>query len=179
MICQSCGKRQAVTQIKTNINGVVTEYNLCPECAKKLGYQSSSDFYNPFLNLNSLLGSFFGKEKAAETVERCPVCGASFRDISQSGKVGCAECYKVFHDQFLPSVQRIHGNTSHTGKVPTGMALQVVPESNLAVAKEEEKVESVNERRIRELKEQMQAAIAEQNFEQAAVLRDRIRALEQ
>ena len=58
MICQSCGKRQAVTQIKTNINGVTSEYNLCPECAKKMGYQATSDFYNPFLNLNSLLGSF-------------------------------------------------------------------------------------------------------------------------
>lgn len=179
MICQSCGKRQAVTQIKTNINGVVSEYNLCPECAKKMGYQTASDFYNPFLNLNSLLGSFFGKDKVAETVERCPVCGASFRDISQSGKVGCAECYHVFHDQFLPSVQRIHGNTCHNGKIPTGMSMQVMPESNLTVTKEEPKTETAQQRKIRELKEQLQTAIAEQNFEQAAVLRDQIKELEQ
>ena len=84
MICQSCGKRQAVTQIKTNINGVTSEYNLCPECAKKMGYQATSDFYNPFLNLNSLLGSFFGKEKPSDNVQRCPVCGATFHDISKS-----------------------------------------------------------------------------------------------
>lgn len=179
MICQSCGKRQAVTKIKTKINGVVSEYNLCPECAKKMGYQSSSDFYNPFLNLNSLLGSFFGVEKGMESVERCPVCGASFRDISKSGKVGCAECYNVFHDQLLPSVQRIHGNTHHNGKVATGTAMQVVPESNLAVTKEKPKVETAKERKINELKEQLRAAIAEQNFEQAAVLRDKIKELEQ
>ncbi len=179
MICQSCGKRQAVTQIKTNINGVVSEYNLCPECAKKMGYQAMPDFYNPFLNLNSLLGSFFGKETAAEAVKRCPVCGASFRDISQSGKVGCAECYHVFHDQLLPSVQRIHGNTCHNGKIPTGMSMQVMPETNLTVTKDEAKTETAEQRKIRELKEQLQAAIAEQNFEQAAVLRDQIKELEQ
>ena len=179
MICQSCGKRQAVTQIKTNINGVTSEYNLCPECAKKMGYQATSDFYNPFLNLNSLLGSFFGKEKPSDNVQRCPVCGATFHDISKSGKVGCAECYHVFHDQFLPSVQRIHGNTHHHGKVPTGMSMQVMPQADLAVTKEEPKVETPEERKRRELNEQLQAAIKEQNFEQAAVLRDQIKELDQ
>ena len=180
MICQSCGKRQAVTQIKTNINGVVSEYNLCPECARKMGYQSSSDFYNPFLSLNSLLGSFFGTENApvpSAQAEHCPVCGATFRDISQSGKVGCAECYHVFREQLLLSIQRMHGNTRHNGKTPLGTAMQVMPEANLTV-KEEPKEETAEQKQLRELKEQMNAAVAEQNFEQAAVLRDQIKALE-
>jgi protein arginine kinase activator len=176
MICQSCGKHQAVTQIKTNINGVVTEYNLCPECAKKMGYQTTSDFYNPFLNLNSLLGSFFGKDTIpSQPVERCPVCGASFYDLSQSGKVGCAECYKIFRDQLLPSVQRMHGNTCHSGKTPTGMAMQVMPEANLTVTKEAPKEETAEEKEIRALQEKLEAAIAAQNFEEAAVLRDQIK----
>lgn len=178
MICQSCGKRQAVTQIKTNINGVVSEYNLCPECAKKMGYQTGADFYNPFLSLDSLLGSFFGKDKIADSVTRCPVCGASFQEISQSGKVGCAECYRVFHDQLLPSVQRIHGNTCHNGKVPTGMSMQVAPQVNLTVSKEPPKEETPEERKVRELKEKLKEAIASQNFEEAAVLRDQIKELE-
>ena len=178
MICQSCGKRQAVTQMKTNINGVISEYHLCAECAKKMGYQTTGEFYNPFLNLNHLLGAFFGKETVGTAVERCPVCGASFRDISQSGKVGCAECYHVFQEQFLPSIQRMHGNTRHNGKVPTGMAMQVAPQTDLTVA-EPPKTESPTVQKIRELQEQLNAAVAEQNYEQAAVLRDQIKALEQ
>lgn len=37
MLCQSCQKNQATTHIKTIINGELTEYMLCPECAKKNG----------------------------------------------------------------------------------------------------------------------------------------------
>lgn len=177
MICQACGKRQAVTHIQTKTNGVVSELYLCPECAKKMGYQTSADFYNPFLNFNSLLGSFFGREPSVGKVERCPVCGASFRDISDSGKVGCAECYHTFHDRLLPSIQRLHGNTKHNGKTPTGHFMQVMPETNLVVTEEPVKEETKAQREIRELKEQLQQAITEQNFEQAAVLRDRIKEL--
>ncbi|MDD5952198.1 MAG: UvrB/UvrC motif-containing protein [Oscillospiraceae bacterium] len=178
MLCQSCGKRQAVTRIKTNLNGSVAEYHLCADCARRMGYQASAELLNPFLSLNNLLGSFWGKEAVSDPVVRCPVCGASFREISQSGKVGCAECYRVFHDQLLPSIQRIHGNTDHRGKVPTGMAIQTMPERSLTVTKEEPKVASLRERRIQQLKAELQTAIAEQNFEQAAVLRDEIKALE-
>jgi protein arginine kinase activator len=176
MICQSCGKRQAVTHIQTNHNGVVSEYNLCAECAQKLT-GSPVESYNPFLNLNSLLGSFFGRESREESVDRCPVCGASFRDISQSGKVGCAECYHKFREQLLPSIQRMHGNTHHAGKIPTGMGIQVMPENNLTVTKEPPVTETPAQRTCRELQEKLQKAIAEQDFEQAAVLRDQIKAL--
>ena len=44
MLCQSCGVNAATTHVKTIINGVLTEYALCPECAKKLGY---ADFDKP------------------------------------------------------------------------------------------------------------------------------------
>ncbi len=181
MICQSCGKKQAVTKIKVNVNGNVSEYNLCADCAQKMGYQSKNEFFNPFLDLNSLLGSFFGKDNtAAETVEHCRTCGASFYDISHSGKVGCADCYTLFRDKLMPSIQRIHGNTRHIGKDPTGRELRVAEESNLAVAKEPGQAKNVSEKagRIEALQKELQKAVEEQNFEQAAVLRDQIRELE-
>lgn len=160
MICESCGKNPATTHLKTIINGELTEYSLCAECAQKLGYGNLLTGLGR--NFSSLLGGFFGDaEPAAEDTIHCKCCGSSFDDIARSGKVGCAECYHTFYDRLIPLIQRIHGNTKHRGKVPGGSPLQPKPQSELSVMR-------------RELRE----AIDCENFEQAAALRDRIRELE-
>lgn len=169
MICQACGKNTATTHVKTIVNGELAEYSLCAECAQKMGYGNLLSNFG--LNFGSLLGSFFGESTppVISTV-RCPGCGSSFEDIAHSGKVGCAECYHTFYDRLIPSIQRIHGNTKHCGKRPSGSMLQVQPEAKLQIKQETEL-----ERKRRELKE----AIEVQNFEAAAELRDEIKALEE
>ena len=102
-------------------------------------------------------------------LERCEKCGSCFDDIIKSGKVGCADCYEKFYSKLLPSIQRIHGKANHGGKIPVRheavSAEKAVPKEKSA----EEKIEELNS--------QMQKAIEEQNFEQAAVLRDEIKKL--
>ena len=110
MLCQSCGKRPANTHIKTIINGELTEHSLCSECAQKMGYGNS---FFPSNTFDQFFSSFFGKNSLMEDTLRCPVCGASLSDISDTGKVGCADCYKTFLNQLMPSIQRMHGNTHH------------------------------------------------------------------
>ena len=156
MLCQSCGKRPANTHIKTIINGELTEHSLCSECAQ-----------NTF---DQFFSSFFGKNSLMEDTLRCPVCGASLSDISDTGKVGCADCYKTFLNQLMPSIQRMHGNTHHIGKIPMGTALQVVEQT-------EEKEPPKEKSEIEQYQEQLKTAIDEQNFELAAELRDKIKAL--
>ena len=171
MLCQSCHKNTATTHIKSIVNGELTEYALCPECAKKMGYGNFfGDF--PSFGLGSLLGGFFGGDSAPSQVARCPKCGASFEEISRSGKVGCAECYHTFRDRLLPSIQRIHGTAKHRGKRPGTMAIQVAqkPEMTLHPAKALTPLE--------EKKQALKKAIEAQDFEQAAVLRDEIREME-
>ena len=80
------------------------------------------------------------------------------------GRVGCAECYKVFYNELKPSLQRIHGQIHHSGKI----ASTAEP-----VSEEEAKIDEKEE-----LKKQMDEAVAAQNFELAAQLRDRIKELE-
>ena len=101
----------------------------------------------------------------------CHSCAqnSGFDDIIKSGKVGCADCYEKFYNKLLPSIQRIHGKAKHAGKVP------VIHET--VTAKKEEPKEKTAEDKIAELNLQMQKAIEEQNFEQAAVLRDEIKSL--
>ena len=40
MLCQNCGKNPATTHIKTIVNGKLTEYDLCSECAREMGYNN-------------------------------------------------------------------------------------------------------------------------------------------
>lgn len=165
MLCQNCGKNEATTHIKQIVNGDMAESHLCAECAKNLGY---SDMLSGFgLDLSEFLGGFLGDMMPALTrgnSERCPKCGTSFSDIVRSGRVGCAECYRTFYDELLPSIQRIHGRIKHSGKASSGAI--------------EQPKEETKEEKIAKLKSQMDEAVAVQKFEQAAKLRDEIKSLE-
>ena len=156
MLCQKCGKNNAVTHVKRTVNGETTEIHLCASCAKEEGLAKLFD-------INGFFGSLFGDAlaKSTENEVRCEGCGKTFREIAASGKAGCASCYTVFYDRLLPSVRRIHGKTEHVGKVPRS-------------AGEEIRVK----RELESLKEQLNAAIAAQEYERCALLRDQIRALE-
>ena len=169
MLCQMCGQHPATTHIKTIVNGKLTQAHLCADCAKKQGYGNLfADWGSGF---GSLLSGFMGSAAPARQVTRCPGCGASFEDITRSGKIGCAECYHTFRGQLLPIIQRIHGTAQHKGKVPGSSALRVTDTNNKIVAVEETPLE--------EKKRLLEQAIETQDFERAAVLRDEIKELEQ
>lgn len=169
MLCQMCGQHPATTHIKTIVNGKLTQAHLCADCAKKQGYGNLfADWGSGF---GSLLSGFMGSAAPAWQVTRCPGCGASFEDITRSGKIGCAECYRTFRGQLLPIIQRIHGTAQHKGKVPGSSALRVTDPNNKIVAVEETPLE--------EKKRLLKQAIETQDFERAAVLRDEIKELEQ
>lgn len=165
MKCQKCGKDHANTHVKTIINGDYKEYILCAECAKEMGY--SNVFSNMEHEFSNLLGSFFGNSLPARSQStHCPSCGSTYYDIAGSGKVGCADCYNSFYDMLLPSIRRIHGNTTHCGKKSI---------AGIEYTETHEKAKS----KIDTLKEKLQKAIDVQNFEEAAKLRDEIKALEE
>lgn len=169
MLCQMCGQHPATTHIKTIVNGKLTQAHLCADCAKKQGYGNLfADWGSGFGNL---LSGFMGSAAPARQVTRCPGCGASFEDITRSGKIGCAQCYHTFRGQLLPIIQRIHGTAQHKGKVPGSSALRVTDTNNKIVAVEETPLE--------EKKRLLKQAIEVQDFERAAVLRDEIKELEQ
>lgn len=168
MLCQKCKQKEANTHVKSVVNGEYEEYMLCSECAKEMGYTNLwSDFHSDF---NSILGSFFSNALPARSeTTRCPVCKSTYHDIAKSGQVGCANCYEIFANELMPSIRRIHGNTTHCGKRPERFSTkpsQDVPEK-----------ESKNE--LESLREELIKAIDEQNFEYAAQLRDKIKEMEE
>ncbi len=157
MFCEKCGKNHATTHIKTVVNGIVREYNLCGNCAKEYGYSGNS--------LTGMLASMFGditNRTSLPERKKCPVCGCSFSDIAQSGKVGCSECYTSFYDELLPYLKRVHGSTKHIGKIPNSAPLAVMPKTVT----------------VEDLRSELSRLVAEENYEQAAVVRDRIKEME-
>ncbi|MBQ8056863.1 MAG: UvrB/UvrC motif-containing protein [Ruminococcus sp.] len=166
MLCQKCKAKEANTHVKSVVNGEYEEYMLCSDCAKEMGYSNLwSDMHSDF---NSILGSFFSNALPARSeTTRCRTCGSTYHDIAKSGQVGCANCYELFLSELMPSIRRIHGNTTHCGKRP-----QISTIEN----KEAEKTELS---KIESLKKELANAINEQNFELAAELRDKIKEMEE
>ncbi len=157
MICQNCNKNEANMHMKRIINGRAAEVHLCSDCARSLGYGEAFSGFG--LGLGELFGELLGKTDGASTGAYCPGCGKYFDEIVSDGKMGCAECYGVFYDKLLPSLRRIHGKATYIGSKPSS-----------------QKVFSTEER-VEELKKNLESAIAEQNFELAAQIRDEIIAI--
>jgi protein arginine kinase activator len=165
MLCQNCGKNEATTHIKQIVNGEMSESHLCGDCAEHLGYNDM--FSGLGFNYSGIFGGLLGDvlpSLSVGNVKRCEKCGCSFDDIVREGKVGCAECYKTFYDRLLPSIHRIHGKIQHNGKISQPPA-ETAP-VRTAVS------------RIEKLRQKMNEAVSAQEFEQAAKLRDEIKALE-
>ncbi|NMA79449.1 MAG: hypothetical protein GX967_02235 [Clostridiales bacterium] len=161
MLCESCGLRTANVALEQSINGKKRSIRLCSQCAAKAGF--SSLFQNAGLklypsSLENQIGSFFSNLNNTGTQEsRCPVCNSNISTIATKGKIGCANCYSHFNASLLPSIHRIHGNTNHVGKVPKSAGPRLRIRSELA-----------------SLKKDLDLAIEEQRFEEAATIRDKI-----
>ena len=141
------------------------EMHLCEKCAHKL---EELDFsFEPQFSLQNLFGGllndnlFSTREAMATAKLQCPNCALTFAQFSQIGRLGCSACFITFGEKLQPLLRRIHGGNSHTGKVPGRAGNDV-------------KVR----RKLEQLKEELQKEIKLENFEQAATLRDRIRAME-
>ena len=133
MLCQKCKMKQANVFFKQTINGKTTQLCLCEDCAAESGIGFDFGFglgksFMPglfgsvFEALSDGISSDFLGSQSTFTEKRCPMCGASFVDITHSGKVGCAKCYETFAPELSCTLQGIHGNVKHIGRRPKRIA---------------------------------------------------------
>lgn len=161
MLCDICGKNQATVHLTEIIDEQMNELHLCEECAQQKSAQMESQF-----GLGDLLAGLtdFGKtgKKEAEAIDvKCPNCGLTYADFRKIGRLGCSECYTAFKKYLAPLLKRIHGSSQHIGKSPvrTGKA-------------------SKKKANIQELRDSLQKAVENEEFEEAARIRDQIKQLE-
>lgn len=161
MLCEECGKNQATVSITVTTGGNTSTRRLCPECMKKMELNLVKGDIQSFLS--SVL-SVLGNEKKTEEQPSvvCSSCGLSYQEFEHTGRLGCAQCYRDFADQLKPSLQKIHGRTQHAGRRPKAYVPDPQDELN---------------QRVNELRKLMDEAVAAENFEEAARLRDELRSL--
>jgi len=163
MLCDDCRKRPATIRITTVAGNDKVEKNVCEKCAQAA---CELDFgFNESFTVQDFLKGMFSQpyaESAVRAGPACPGCGLTFAGFSRAGKIGCGECYSAFADRLEAMVRRIHGPGGHTGKVPgrRGGLFEIG-------------------RRTRQLRKELEEAVQREEYEQAARLRDEIRALEQ
>jgi|YelNatPaOPRAMG01_1025707.scaffolds.fasta_scaffold00118_51 protein arginine kinase activator len=160
MLCEICHSRPATVQLTQIVNAQKLELHMCQRCAEEHG------FTLPFAVLPHLLGGLLLKaisqthpEVASEALPRCPVCGHCYRDVERTGLLGCAECYNTFAEQLRTLLRRIHGSSKHIGSRPPHLRHQVVTQSP------------------DEIRKALEEAIAREEYERAAELRDLLRDL--
>ena len=163
MICTICGKNQATIHFKGVFSGQVVKMYLCDVCARKKGICLKTQF-----SISDLISAVAdvgpAKKDGAKKTLACPACGLKYSEFKSSGRFGCADCYNTFGHYLPDLLQQIHGKTKHTGK-KTAAANAVKYRAN-----EPADIES--------MKKELDDALAEERYERAAEIRDKIEELQ-
>ena len=156
MLCEECHKNPATVMITVLTGGESTIWHLCQECVNKMELSIEKGDMSSFLS--SLLSILSRQPK--EDALHCETCGLTYEEFQNTGKLGCANCYHTFAEQLKPLLLRVHGRSQHAGRVPQSHIM----ERKLAQC-------------ISDLKARMELAVSIEDFEEAAAIRDEIRAL--
>lgn len=179
MLCDNCNENEATVHIIKIINNKKEEINLCEKCAKEMqGFNMPVEQFDmpvmgkmdfapplPFQNILSGIMDLFSGTQVAPSNKvsniTCKNCGMTYDEFKKTGLLGCDECYRVFAPYIDPIIKRVQNGVEHTGKIPKKSGNDIV-----------------ERRRILKLKEELQKAIAVEEYEKAAEIRDAIKELE-
>ena len=165
MLCDDCHKNEACIHFTQISPEGKLDKNLCEACAARYqNFVPPTDARN--FTVNDFLKGLFRQptEQKEEKVDGgmvCPNCGMTYQDFAHTGKIGCSVCYDTFRAQLAPLLKRIHGSSTHSGKIPRRSGGVLVVRHEIAL-----------------LKEQLADAVQSEAYEKAAEYRDKIRELE-
>jgi len=158
--CQRCKKAVATVHLTEIERGEKRERHLCDRCAAEEGVKVQQQH----VSLNELLTSFVIQQSGVQQLAQmtCAQCGTTFADFRNAGLLGCPACYDGFEKALIPLMERAHGGaTRHIGKSPR---------ANRAPRPD-------RTQELERLRRELDAAIKNENFEQAAQLRDALKSL--
>ena len=164
MKCQDCEK-PATFHITELTDDEPRELHLCEDHAREYLSHSEATEVDAPQTLASALAQQLKVGQTAEELARldqqtCPVCGITFYEFRNHGRLGCPHDYLAFSKELEPLLVNIHGDTQHTGKAP----VHHPPDAT-------EGMELIRLRR------DMKEAIENEEYEKASELRDLIRQL--
>lgn len=163
MLCQICGKNQATVHFTEIQDNKMSELHVCERCAEEKGLHAEPP--RPKFDIAEKMAWMINSAMTTDEERvghiQCPRCGLLYSAFKETGRLGCPACYEAFQFQLRPLLRRIHGDTRHTGKGPARDGASV------SVA-----------RQVQRLYDELQRAVAREEFERAAEVRDEIRRLE-
>lgn len=153
MICESCRARPATIHRLTGDEGARWLCERCASLASTGGLPPTED--------HAAADAFLVDDLAGGGDATCPECGWTLARFRNTQRLGCGTCYRTFRSQLMPLLGRLHRHVSHLGRAP------------LQAGASPGRLASITRTRA-----SLEKAIAAEDFEQAAILRDRIRSLE-
>src|SRR5689334_5025817 len=158
MLCDVCKMNDAAVFLTQIVDGKMQKVNLCEGCSKEKGVQDPTGFALADLLLG--IGAAEEIEKGGSST-RCPVCGFTQADFKKTGRLGCSSCWETFEQGLSSLLKAMHKSDRHTGKVPSKAAHTLVITEN-----------------IKKLTGDLEKAVRDEKYEDAAHIRDQIRQLE-
>lgn len=158
--CDKCDRPAKLHRVDI-VKGQKIETNLCEVHAAQ-EQSASTAKHTP---INELLSNFVKAQSGVATVEEtvCSECGLTFTQFRESTLLGCPSCYTAFEERLSPLLERGHeGGTHHLGKVPRRAGVAEQKQATLL-----------------RMRKQLAEAVASENFELAARLRDEVRRFEE
>ena len=170
MICEHCKHRNATVTVTQVQNGQKVEHHYCDVCASQF-HPFHAEFKQEPVSIQQLLSNWFGsptwqqkvdeKQHTQPQTQTCSQCGFTYKQFLKEGKFGCPNCYDTFEDHLPKLFNRIQAGAQHIGKMPGAR-------SNIFVLKKQ----------IEEIRKRMKVAVENEQFEEAAQLRDEAREIE-
>lgn len=160
MICEECKLNEASYTVSVMVGDEVVTRHLCGDCMAKMNMDVASGNIKSLLSsiLSAITGNDAPEAQREEIV--CPRCHTTLSQFTRTGRLGCPACYEAFHEQLQPMLLQIHGRVQHAGRQPL-------------CSEDAQRTRSRQE----ELTRRMAQAVAIEDFETAAQLRDQLRAL--
>lgn len=162
MLCDNCKERDSVVTLTRSDAQGVTELHLCEKCAAERGIETQ--LTAPKQPLTDFILAVQKQLPTTTVMEssRCSFCSSTLRDFKNTGRLGCSYCYAAFESSLRDLLRRVHGHSRHQGK-RYQPPLPRVAEGATVLA---------------ELRDRLRRAIEQEQFEEAARLRDQIKVLE-
>ena len=157
MLCCVCKEKEAKVHLTQIVGDKMQKVDLCEGCAAQKGVNDPAGFSLADLLLG--LGASQEIEQAAGGAElKCKSCGFTQADFKKAGRLGCSECYVTFSEGLEGLLKTMHKGTKHMGKVPHSFQQS----RDLAD-------------KLKLLQKKLEKAVADEDFEQAAAMRDEIK----
>lgn len=179
MLCERCKIREANIQYTEVIGGVKTQHNFCTQCAKEMDFGQYSAIFDGDFPLAKLLSGLLGNEQTSPEEEKlhqivCPTCKTSYDEFVKNSRFGCSDCYGVFDLLINDSIKQLQGSDTHVGKKPVYQIKENREDEAGAAPEFDSREEEINAWNAK-----LQEALKTEEYETAALCRDKIRELKE